>query len=190
MKQTEIIKQFELDCKKLVGQVVRGVYYEYDAPGFVNTRALKQQKFEYVPLSKLSFEMQSGLYFTFNDSIKFLENYGYYTLDVKEEFVLEEMLRNNNQSEYILWKPYLNQKIAKVEIVWASLYNDYYEGNPADTYPKNVAITFENTRTLIILACELDTVEGGVVRYKFLCPDEALIIFFSQESYSEYFVDE
>jgi len=48
-------------------------------------------------------------------------------------------------------------------------------------------ITFDNLRMIVIVASELDIIgEDETLKYKFIYPDEALIIFFSMEASMKY----
>lgn len=185
---TPAAKEFQLFCEKLVNQILVGIYYEYDVEGFVNTRNLGETEFEYAPLSKVSVATQSGLFYTFHDSSKFLENFGYYTLDLIEENELESSFKkSHNQSEYFLWKNFLNQKIKNLEIIWGSLYNNYHK-DISDIYPKCIVLQFDNGRELAIAASEIDLEQDN--KYKFRYPDEAIVIFYSKEAFYKYLPDE
>jgi len=182
---TPTAREYQLYCEKLVNQILVGIYYEYDVKGFINTRTLGETEFEYAPLSKVSIETQSGLFYTFIDSSKFLKNFGYYTLDLIEENEIESSLKkSHNQSEYFLWKNFVNQKVRKLEIVWGSLYNNYHKDNPSDIYPKCMILQFDNNRELAIAASEIDLEQTN--KYKFRYPDEAIVIFFSKETFYKY----
>ncbi|MFD2036335.1 hypothetical protein ACFSKL_16140 [Belliella marina] len=177
-------KAFKVECDKLVGHVLTNVYYEFGVEGFLNTRELNEVRFEYIPLSLLYFEMQSGSVFTFFDSTKFLEEFHFYTLDMRIESNLDFQLKQWDQSKYFVWSKYLNKEIKSVEIIWGSLYKNHFRGNPPDIYPRGLEITFSEDLSLVIVASEFDMVKD---RYSFMCPDEALIVCFSREIYESLF---
>ena len=182
--ETETTKAFLVECEKQVGQVLTNVYYEFDVEEFLNTRELNELRFEYMPLSLLSFEMKSGAFFTFFDSTKFLEKFHFYTLDMRIESNLDSRLKLWDQSEYFLWSKYLNQEIKSVEIIWDSLYQNHFKGNPPDIYPRGLEITFSEGISLVIIASEFELVKG---KYNFMCPDEGLIVCFSRDVYNSLF---
>ncbi|QSE99206.1 hypothetical protein [Fulvivirga lutea] len=175
--------EFERVSQSLESDAIVNVYYQFDVEGFVNTREIKKLEFEYIPLSKLILEMASGRYFTFFDSSKFLENQGYYTLDIKVEESLDIDSKKIIQSEYNQWTKFLNEQVSKVDVLWDYLYNNFYQDNPSDLYPKGLEIKFSEHKSIVIAASELEIVSG---EYNFMCPDEALIVFFSRKFYDKH----
>lgn len=181
---TKAALDFENKLKELVGKVLKNVFYKHDVKGFTNLRARGETRFEYIPLSNMVFETDGEIFYKFYDSTAFLSYYGFYTLDfVRTEEVV--LINSIKQSELILWSPYINQKIEKVEIDWDILQYQNYKDDPSDLYPKGIRISFSKNLELVIVASELDLVNDD--HYKFICPDEALIVCFSQDIYDMLF---
>lgn len=176
---------FANKSKQLVGQVLENVYYSHDEEGFINTRKMGERDFEYVPLSRLYLKMKNGFIYKFSNSLSFLNYDGFYTLDFKAIDQPCEVIQDEIQSDYLLWRPYIEKQIENVTIEWSRLRLENYEIKLPDIYPKCINLQFDNNHELIIVASEIDLDKKNT--YSFRCPDEAIVIFFSKKAYHKYF---
>lgn len=179
---------FENRCISLVGKTLIDVYFENSVEGFLNLRSMREDEFEYIPLSKLYFKMGDGSVFKFFDSLAFIKYDAYYTLDIAVGQQIPLDFVNNSYAKDHLWLPFIGKQIRGINVDWQRLSTRHREIRQPDIYPKALVIDLGDTHTLVVVASELDvlTKKNDLTEYKFICPDEALVVFFSISAYIKY----
>ena len=176
-----LTSEFELKCKRLIGHEIINVYYQYDVEDFKNFRKNKTSTmdFEYIPLANMYLKMEDNTYFHFSDSNKFSEYY--YTIDIDIITTNNYQIENDMTSDH-QWVGLVGNKITNTIVNWGTLKNITLDQEVDIYYPKYVEVIFSNNRTLLIVSGEIE-IEND--RFKFIIPDESLILFFTKKAYEE-----